>query len=68
VNDEKLRDQTNVANGFNNFFITITAKLNIQDAEKGDAISMPRDSFPVIFPSIEIIPIMEAEVKSIVDP
>jgi hypothetical protein len=65
VNDEKLRDQTNVANGFSNFFITITEKLNIQHTEKGDAISVLKDSFPLTFPSTEIIPIVEAEVKSI---
>ena len=30
VNDDKLKDPTDVANAFNNFFITITEKLNIQ--------------------------------------
>ena len=30
VNDEKLKDPTNVANAFNNYFLTITEKLNIQ--------------------------------------
>jgi len=30
VNDEKLKDPTDVANAFNNFLITITEKLNIQ--------------------------------------
>ena len=68
VNDEKVRYQTNVSNAFNNFFITITEKLNIQRTEEGDAISVPKDSFPGIFPSIKIIPIMEAEVKSIEHP
>jgi hypothetical protein len=29
VNDEKLKDQRNVANSFSHFFITVTAKLNI---------------------------------------
>ena len=38
VNDEKLKDPTNVANAFNKFFITINEKLNIQQREKGDAI------------------------------
>jgi hypothetical protein len=36
VNDEKLKDPTNVASGFNKFFITINAKLNIQQIQKGD--------------------------------
>ena len=38
VNDEKLKDPTNVANAYNKFFIRITKKLNIQRKEKGDAI------------------------------
>jgi hypothetical protein len=29
VNNEKLRDPTNVANAFNNFFTTVTEKLSI---------------------------------------
>ena len=56
-----------MANAFNNFFITITEKLNIQQIEKGDAISILKDSFPGNFPSIKIIPITEAEVKNIID-
>ena len=55
-----------MANAFNNFFITITEKLNIQQIEKGDAISILKDSFPGNFPSIKIIPITEAEIKSII--
>ena len=63
VNDEKLKDPTNVANAFNNFFTTITEKLNIQYIEKGDAIHILKDSFAGKFPSIKIIPINEAEIK-----
>jgi hypothetical protein len=37
VNYEKLNDPTNVASDFNNFFITLNAKLNIQHIQKGDA-------------------------------
>jgi len=33
VNDEKLKDPTNMANALNNFFITITEELNIQHRE-----------------------------------
>jgi len=40
---EKLRYQTYVSDAFNNFFITITEKLNIQHTEKEDAISIPKD-------------------------
>jgi hypothetical protein len=62
VNDKKLKDPTNVANCFNNSFITITEKFNIQQIEKGDVVSILKDSFPGNFPSINIIPITEAEV------
>jgi hypothetical protein len=33
-------DPKDVAFAFNNFFITITEKLNIQQRQKGDAISI----------------------------
>jgi hypothetical protein len=45
-----------MANAFNNFFITITEKLSIQQIEKEDAVSILKDSFPSNFPSIKIIP------------
>jgi hypothetical protein len=32
-----------VADTFNNFFTTITEKLNMQQMEKGDAISILKD-------------------------
>ena len=66
VNDKKLEDPTNVANAFNNSFITIIEKLNIQQTEKGDAVSILKDSFPGNFPCIKITPITEAEIKSII--
>ena len=34
VNDEKLKDPTDVANFFNNFVTTITEKLDIQHIEE----------------------------------
>jgi len=43
LNDEKLQDQTYVAKAFNNFFITITEKLNIHQIEKADAIQILKD-------------------------
>jgi hypothetical protein len=64
LNDEKLKDSKNVANAFNNFFITITEKSNIQQIEKGDAISILEDSSPGNFPSIKIILINADEIKS----
>jgi len=66
VNDKKLKDPTNVVNVFNNSFITITEKFNIQQIEKGDAVSILKDSFPGNFPIINIIPITEAEIKNII--
>ena len=42
-----------MANAFCNFFITITEKVNIQQVEKGDAISILTDSFPGNLPSIK---------------
>jgi hypothetical protein len=39
VNNVKLKDTRNVANAFNNFFIPIAEKFNIQQIEKGNAIS-----------------------------
>ena len=50
VNDEKLKDPTYVANALNNFFVTNTEKLNIQQIEKGGAISILKD-FLETFPA-----------------
>ena len=61
MNDEKLKDPTGVANAFNNFFITVTEKLSIQQKEKLYAILILKDSFSGNFPSLKIIPITEAE-------
>jgi len=38
--------------------------LNNQQIEKGDVISILTDSFPGNFPSIKIIPITQAEIRS----
>jgi hypothetical protein len=38
VNDEKLKNPTDMACAINTFFITITEKLNIQQIQKGDVI------------------------------
>jgi hypothetical protein len=46
VNDENLNDQTDMANASNNFFIINTEKPNIQQIEKGDALSILKRSFP----------------------
>jgi hypothetical protein len=55
-----------VANAFNKFFLTTAEKLNMQQVEKSDAISFLEDAFPGNLPSIKIIPITEAEIKSII--
>ena len=60
-----LKDQTAVANTFNNFFLTASEKLNIHKFE-GDAISFLTDSCPRNFPNINIIPITEVEIKSVI--
>jgi hypothetical protein len=46
-----------------NFFITITEKFNIQQREKGDTISILKDSFPGNLKKKKT-PITEAEIKS----
>jgi hypothetical protein len=43
VNIATLKDQTKVANTFNNFFITASEKLNIHKFEEGHAISFLKD-------------------------
>ena len=67
MNGEKLQDLTNMNNAFNNFFITVTEKLNFQQIQKGDAISFQEDKFPGKLISIIIIPIIEAEIKSTIE-
>ena len=48
------------------YFLTATEKLNIQKSNKGDDISFLKDSFPRNIPSIELIPVTAAEIKSII--
>jgi len=50
VNIGTLKDQTTVANTFNNFFLTTLEKLNVHKFEEGDAISFLKDSFPKKLP------------------
>jgi hypothetical protein len=42
-----------VVTALNNFFVTSTEKLDIQQIEKGDVISILKDSLPGNFPSIK---------------
>jgi hypothetical protein len=39
----KLKDPVNVANASYNFFTTITKKINMQQIEKGEAVSILKD-------------------------
>jgi hypothetical protein len=55
VNDEIFKDSTKVANAFNNIFVTMTEKLNILLVEKGDAVSVLKDSFPENLPSVKVL-------------
>jgi hypothetical protein len=63
VKHKRLKDPTNVANAFNNFFTTIIEKLIIQHIWTGDAIHILKDSFAGKFSRIKIIPINETEIK-----
>jgi len=66
VNDEILKNARIMAKAFNNLFLKVTEKLNTQQIEEGEAISILKDSFPGNFPSIKIIPITEAESNSVI--
>jgi len=65
VNDEKLMDLINVANVFNNFFLTVTEKLNIQHIQRGCYLNS-KLFISWKFPSTKIIPTTEAEIKNII--
>jgi hypothetical protein len=67
MSHEKLiQDPNNLANDLINFSITITEKLNIQQIEKIDVITILIESFPGNFPRIKMDPITEAEMKSVI--
>jgi len=51
VNDEKLKDPTDMVFAFNNFFKTITEKLNVPQKQKRDAISILKTYFLETFPA-----------------
>jgi len=53
-----------VANFFNNLFITITKKLEIQQIENGNAIATLQYYCPGNFLGITVSPITEAEVNN----
>jgi hypothetical protein len=60
---KKKNYATLVASTFNNLFLIVTEKLNMQNPEKGDAISFLKYSLTGNFPSIKIIPTTETEEK-----
>jgi len=51
---------------FMEFFVTISEKFKIHKLEKGDGILFLKVSFPGNFSNINIIPITETEIKSII--
>jgi hypothetical protein len=51
VNDGRVKDPTDVANAFDNFFITITEKIIVQPIEKGAVISILEYSLLETFPA-----------------
>lgn len=56
-----------MANAFNNFFSNNFRKIEqIRIWKKRDAVSFLKDSFPGNFPTVNIIPITEAEIKGTV--
>jgi hypothetical protein len=66
VNDEKFKDPRNVTNGFNNFFIMITEKLNIQqNRERRHYLNFKR-TISWKLPQHTDNPITETEIKSII--
>jgi len=65
VNDEKFMDPTNVANAFNNFFVTVTEKLNIQHIRWVCYLNS-KLFISWNFPSTKIIPITEGEIKNVI--
>jgi len=48
------------------FFLTTSDKLNRYKSEKKDVILFLKDSFPGNFPTLNIIPVTEAEIKGII--
>ena len=59
VNSEKLKDPTNVANAYNNFFITNTENIKHRtNRERRTYINSWK------IPSIKLVPITEVEIKS----
>jgi hypothetical protein len=67
INNEKVRDPGSVANAFNKFFLTITESLNLYQTGTQDAVSFLKAAFPITIPSINIIPITETEMKSVIN-
>jgi hypothetical protein len=67
TNNEKVKDLGTVANYFNNFFLTTTESLNLHQAGTEDAVSFLKAAVPVKFPSINIIPTTETEMKIVIN-
>jgi hypothetical protein len=63
INDEKIKDPEKVA--FQQF-LSIAGNLNIHQVGKENPISFLKDAFPCRLLGITIIPMSEAEIKSVI--
>lgn len=61
----KVKAAETVANAFNQtfFFLKITESITLHTMGKEDAISLIKETFPVQFPGIKIIPSTETGMK-----
>jgi Notch-like protein len=63
---EKEKDLETAANDFKKIFLTITENLNLHQMGNENALSFLKDAFLKKFPSINIIPTNQAEIKNII--
>jgi hypothetical protein len=62
----KMKDPEKGSDVFSSFFISIAENLNLHQVGKEDPISFLKDSFPLKFHGIKIVPTSESEIKSII--
>jgi hypothetical protein len=53
------------AEAFNNYFLNVTENLNTQSA-KDNSISLLKNYYPSEFPPMQIVPVTEGEIRSII--
>jgi hypothetical protein len=64
----KAEELETVANDFNTCFLTLAENLNFHQMGNENAYSILEDAFPTNFPTINIIPTTETEIKNINKP